>query len=208
MADDLEGVLGQLGSSVSHREIGATVAKLFEDVRAQTREAIERNLGRLSGPVLAAVPASPESPDSTSERFTRSGTGAPIPRRRRILLVTGGAVSALLILVLGVWLSGILSSDRPTTTAVEAVPVAPNVAPAPPAAEPVPAANQVPKDLASPTAVTKGSSNAGRAVPRRPSRASAPAGAASGTLPPPPVDCDHPFFVDANGIKKFRPECM
>jgi hypothetical protein len=37
--------------------------------------------------------------------------------------------------------------------------------------------------------------------------ARAPAPAAEAPAPPAP-DCTHPFFVDGDGIKKFRPECM
>jgi len=49
-----------------------------------------------------------------------------------------------------------------------------------------------------------------RMQPRAPV-ASPPAPAAGGAPAPAPVpahDCAHPFFVDSDGIKRFRPECM
>ena len=45
---------------------------------------------------------------------------------------------------------------------------------------------------------------------KHPARATAPAAAPTAPPAPPPAapDCTHPFFVDGDGIKKYRPECM
>src|SRR6185436_5215435 len=48
LADELEAAITELGLAASHREIGATVARLFEDVRAETKRTIETKLGRAS----------------------------------------------------------------------------------------------------------------------------------------------------------------
>jgi hypothetical protein len=48
----------------------------------------------------------------------------------------------------------------------------------------------------------------GRLAPQRPQRPAVPTEATETGSRPAARDCEHPFFFDANGIKKFRPECM
>ena len=42
------------------------------------------------------------------------------------------------------------------------------------------------------------------ALGARAPRAAAP----SASAPPPPVSCDPPYFIDENGIRRLRPECL
>jgi hypothetical protein len=202
LADDLEAALPQLGRPPTHREIGATLARLFADVRAQTREAIERKLGPLSaGAMAAAIDPSVNRTTETSlplpQQATASGMASP-RARRWVWLGTTAAVAALLA-AFGLWRTGVFSSGR--RALVETAPLAP--APAPPTP-----ASAAPAARAAETAVEAPRPERSPAAPRVPGRrAPRPTSSANPPVPPPP-DCAHPFFVDGDGIKRFRPECL
>jgi tRNA A-37 threonylcarbamoyl transferase component Bud32 len=188
LADDVERALQERGNAagVTQRDIGATVARLFADVRAETKVAIERKLGRAS---MTAIPIA----------------AATRPRRRRVLLgVTGGAAIAAFVLVFVAWQSGVLSRGRAPE---------PVALPAPPPAAPAPAVEPPTRPLAAAPAGRPDRDTrvrAARAAIRRvvqPTATDAPTVPAA-AVPAPAPDCQPPFFIDADGIKRFRPECM
>jgi serine/threonine-protein kinase len=222
LADELEAAMSELGLAASQREIGAMVARLFEDIRGETKRTIETKLGRAS--MATGLPA---VSDTGETRILQSGTGDP--RRRRLATIIGVSVGAVALIGVA---AARLTAER---TAVESV--APTAAaaqtavPAPAAAvttpptsltatspdatakpdEPTAAAAPAAKPARPTGAATRAALRRAQAadVPAEP--APAPAGAtapAAGGSPAPAADCAHPFFVDANGIKRFRPECM
>jgi len=219
LADELEGAMTQLGLVASQREIGAMVARLFEDVRAETKRTIEAKLGRAS--MATGLPA---VSDTGETRILRPQTDER--SQKRLVLFVGLGVSAL---------AGIgFAASRLSPDGTQAGSAASAVgAPAPTAAAVVPA--PAAKPVTNLTATTSPDAMAGpdepAAVPApavKPARASgarttmkraqpvgspaepaaAPAAPATGGAPAPAADCAHPFFVDSNGIKRFRPECM
>jgi len=230
LADDIERALHDIenGVAVTHRDIGATVARLFADVRAETKMAIERKLGRAS---LTAIPifTEPARTPSAGTLATAAGEApaapapadAPRPRRRRVLLgVTGGAAIAAFVLALVAWQSGVLSRGA----AREAVALP---APPPPASldvariakpsTPVPVATPAERRAVAPPAALAGRADrdgrprSARTASKRaesPAVADVPVAAPAAEAPAPAADCTPPFFVDADGIKRFRPECM
>ena len=207
LADELEAAMIQLGLVTSQREIGATVARLFEDVRAETKRTIEAKLGRAS--MATGLPA---VSDTGETRVLRPASDER--SQKRLVLFAGLGVSALA----GIWLAASrLSMEHaaPTATAAAAVPA--------PAASPAPAKPATLTATTSPDAMAKPDEPAAAPAPvARPARAraalkraqpvalpAAPAAVpAAPAAPAPAADCAHPFFVDANGIKRFRPECM
>src|SRR4029079_821403 len=100
-------------------DIGATVARLFADVRAETKTAIERKLGRAS---MTAIPiftepartpsAGTPAPAAEPPAAPAPGAATRRPPRRMLLGVTGGAAIAAFVLVLVAWQSGVLSRGR------------------------------------------------------------------------------------------------
>jgi serine/threonine protein kinase len=238
LADDLEPCLSELGSPVSRREIGATVAKLFEDVRARTREAIERKLGRtsLTRPAVAAADSG-EVPAIASDPALPTSAPSTARRPRRLIVLAAAGATFTVLLLLGAWRSGIFArGDSPPlelSPMVRSPPPASSATPTPraPVAPPTPDQRLVGHDVpqtagrtakgmdaapqpaarpAAHPAVTRRKSRdlAASSTAKRQERVMAPPPAATASPPPPPNDCDRPFFVDADGIKKFRPECM
>jgi eukaryotic-like serine/threonine-protein kinase len=228
LADDVEHALQGMGNGVTHRDIGATVARLFADVRSETRSAIEHKLGRMSMTAVPVIAESGQTPSAgtpaTAPATTTVELSAPVPvtrSRRRVLLGALGGV-AIAAAALGAWQSGVLSRGReaqpvaapapPPAAPAEIVPPSepPAERAAPPAddtpAPPAPAARAVRDGRAGPTRFV-----AKRAVPPAAPTPSPPAAVPAEAVVPaakPAPDCKHPFFVDADGIKRFRPECM
>jgi tRNA A-37 threonylcarbamoyl transferase component Bud32 len=225
LADELEAAMSELGLTASHREIGATVARLFEDVRGETKRAIEIKLGRAS--MATGLPA---VSDTGETRVARAGGGAR-PGRRRLALAAAGGVTVLALIAFAVW--------RGRSPSTQAKVIAPAAATPPAAAAPAPAVKpQTNLTATSPDAtahpdetpaVAAGQKtarsnpnpnpNPNRAGARRPGGGALlspnptptvghPAAAGSAAAPAPAPDCAHPFFVDSDGIKRFRPECM
>ena len=209
LADELEGAMSQLGLAASQREIGATVARLFEDVRAETKRTIEAKLGRAS--MATGLPA---VSDTGETRVLRPSDDR---NQKRLVLFVGLGVSALA----GIGLAASrLSSDgihAGSTASAVAAPVATA------AAKPVtnltattsPDAMAKPDEPAAlpvPVAKPARASGAARAALKRLQAVGSPAEPAAvpaaPAAPAPAADCAHPFFVDSNGIKRFRPECM
>ena len=219
LADDVEHALHELGNGVTQRDIGATVARLFADVRAATKSAIERQLGRASMtaiPILAEVARTP-SAGTPAPMTSAVDTPASRPPRRRVLLgVAGGAAIGALALI-GLQ-TGILWHSRPgEPIAAPAPALQPLSTPAPLAPpETAPRPTAAPPELAVRPA-RDGKPRAARPAARRappPAAADTAAGPAITSAPAAPVaerptaDCTPPFFIDADGIKRFRPECM
>jgi eukaryotic-like serine/threonine-protein kinase len=219
LAEALEAAMSELGIAASHREIGATVARLFQDVRGETKRAIESKLGRGS----LAMKAVTESGE------TRVGQPASTARpRRRVVLGAVAGAGLLAIVALAVWKNG--ATPPPATSVVPATTQAPAAAtaPAPPPAKPLtdlaatsPDATARPDEgatttAAGPRAARPAGAGPAKAMMKRPQPTTAspgaaapiPPAAAGAPAPAPAPDCAHPFFVDSDGIKRFRPECM
>jgi serine/threonine-protein kinase len=214
LADDIESALPEVGSRASHREIGATVARLFEDVRAETRGAIERvskTHAVVDGPAGTA-PAVAEAGPSAKYPVAEAGPSAKYPRGRVVVAATSAAAILLVAAFVIAWRVGGVFGRSPAAAEASPALQAPAGAmpgpPAPlrPAAEATPVRETAPLDV--PRTVDPRASGAGRLAAKRPPRAVAPPAATGSARPDPARDCDHPFFVDADGIKKFRPECM
>ena len=224
LADELEAAMSELGLAATHKEIGAAVARLFADVRAETKRAIETKLGRASTSMpLTAVTGTGETPTGR--------TPAAVAGRYRFVI--GAAVGATLIVVVAFAARryGGDAAPAPTVAPVTSSPATATPAPVAPAAR-----AQTNLTATSPDATTRpdegAATTADAAKTPRPGAGAAkpttrrPAGHVLGMpLNPPPVlvpapatggaparapapDCAHPFFVDSDGIKKFRPECM
>jgi eukaryotic-like serine/threonine-protein kinase len=194
MADELEAALVELpGRGGTRRDLGALVARLFAESRQRTRALVEERIGQLQ--VELTRTTGEISPLSGSLEI--STASAPPPRGRRL---TATAIASLLLT------AGALVAWR------AARPRAPSAPPATVAA-PTPAVRTEPTPVLAPVAVEP-AARAAVAGPRpdnsaakHPARVTAPVTAPPAT-PPPAPDCTHPFFVDGDGIKKFRPECM
>jgi serine/threonine-protein kinase len=216
LADDLEAAMAELGLAARHREIGATVARLFEDVRRETKRTIETKLGRASMAVpIQAVTGTGETP---------TGRRADAPSGPRLALGVAAVVGLIAVVAIAAWRR---SATPPPAQAVVPVAPAPIAVPAPAAA---PAKTEASLPPTSPDAIAPRNEaaapgprpsrptagGAARATAKRTPRtdlaapeppAAVPAPAAGGA-PAPAHDCAHPFYVDADGIKRFRPECM
>ena len=226
LADELEAAMGELGLAATHKEIGAAVARLFADVRAETKRAIETKLGRASMSLpLTAVTGTGETPTGRT----------PAAAALRRPFVIGGVVGFVALTVVLVFAARRSGGDRAPATLT---PAASSPATATPA--PAPAAKaQTNLTATSPDAQTKTDEGATAATEAQ--KTTPRPGAGGGTKPatrrtsghflgiptnPPPVqvapvpatggvparapapDCAHPFFVDSDGIKRFRPDCM
>ena len=126
LADELEAAMGELGLAATHKEIGAAVARLFADVRAETQRAIETKLGRASMSIpLTAVTSTGETPTGR--------TPAAIAGRYRFVI--GAAVGATLIVVLAFAArrNGGAPAPAPTVAPVTSSPAAATPAPVAPA---------------------------------------------------------------------------
>jgi len=224
LADELEAAMSELGIAASHREIGTTVARLFADVHSETKRAIEMKLGRAS----MSIPIRAVAGDSGELRAGQTPSALP-PRRRLALAVIAGA-GLIGFAGLGFWRSGAVTKAA-ESVAPAAAPTSPIAAPAPAPAGPQthltaksPDAmarpeESTPAPAAGPRAAKPGGGVAKAALrrpqpvtaPAKPGGAAGPAPAAGGApapVPAPVHDCAHPFFVDSEGIKRFRPECM
>jgi tRNA A-37 threonylcarbamoyl transferase component Bud32 len=241
LADDVERCLLELAGAVGHRDIGGTVARLFEDERARARAAIERSLAGMSP--AAAAAAAPAQPPAVAAPAAAAAGGAPpaaqrpapVRRwRRRVLLfaAASGVVAGVVAILgaLGAWSETTALRGRPSSATVappgggDAPAVTASPRPGQPveltatglrAEEPASAGVASPAEDLSPRDERARESGAGAAAGRAARAArfkravAAPVPAAGAGAPgASPDDCRHPFFVDADGIKKFRPECM
>ena len=200
--------MAELGLAASHREIGATVARLFDDVRRETSGTIEAKPGARRWRF--------RSRPATGTGETPTGRRAGAPASARLAL----GVVAVVGLIAVVAICRVAARRR-----VAAESLVPAAAPAPmrrPCRPRRPRMRSAPRDEAAtpgrprghghrdqPPAARPGRRRSGRhrrasplqsrrQRPRRPRGGRAGAG----------TDCAHPFFVDADGIKRFRPECM
>jgi len=223
LADELDAAMTELGLAASHREIGATVAQLFADVRAETKRTIEAKLGRASMATgLAAVS------DTGETRVLRASQPA---RRRPWGLMGGVAAAVIALLAVVIWRVASVAPEAGSASPAVSRPRVGALAPPAPAAQAQasltatsPDATAKPDETAtSPVAAPKTmrppGAAAGKMTAKRLPPAPPPGGgalpAADTALPPaasppaqPPPECAHPFFVDKDGIKRFRPECM
>jgi hypothetical protein len=210
LADELEAAVPDLAARASHRQIGALVARVFENERAATKGLLERESQRnltvadpLAQPTrVVSVPEKVSVPRRIEWRILRRGV---------LWAVTGTTVVALGFAYFIVRRNGPGPGSRAPM---------PDIASSKPKAAPITAEPSSPRhedqlempQVAVPDAVPDDGSR--RAHPRntvsarwlskRPQPSASPSGAGS----PATDECKHPFFFDANGIKKFRPECM
>jgi hypothetical protein len=197
MADELEGILAELGGA-STRALGGLVAQLFEEPRRRRRAAVEEHVGRVMV----------EAARTTSEVLSVTGELPPLPppapvavrppRWRPATVVAASVLALVAASVIGRW-----EGSRPARLASPSPAILRSPAPSPSA--PAAAAG-------APLSPAAGEENAPprveRAVSKRQPRAIARAVDAAPPTQNVAPDCAHPFFIDGEGIKKFRPECM
>ena len=225
LADELEAALAEMGEAVTHRDIGATVARLFDDVRIETKAAIERQLGRISMTTLPAVTDVPPPagvpaamPVSRTAEYPPQAQVRPRTRRAIVFAVAG----SLFVVAAGIaaWST---RSERPSAT-LGAKPGPASKAPGTMAADrgaaggptPVTATSTLPpadpRDDITPAPKRDGRDGkiaARKSAVARPASERVPVRQAVPVVPDErSSDCRHPFFFDADGIKRFRPECM
>jgi serine/threonine-protein kinase len=209
LADELEAALSELGPPISRRQIGALVAKLFERERAATMGLLEQESQR--NPVVGD-PSPVRDLSAPEQASAPRWRGRRISRRGMLWAMTGTAFVALGLTYVIVRRHGAapgpvqapaVSSSKPQAPPVGTLPASPSPEePVPPTA----AAPAVPDDgprRAPPRGSARGSS-------KRSQPSTTPGEPADPNLAGSPAkdDCKHPFFFDAKGIKKFRPECM
>jgi len=105
-------------------------------------------------------------------------------------------------------LAGWRISRAPELRAAPSAPSAATGAAPPPVAGGAAPANRAP--VAEPAPASEERPRAPKSGARKVVHEPAPIPAAVEAPPPrdPAPDCAHPFFIDANGIKKVRPECL
>ncbi len=208
MADELEPALSELGAP-NARALGALVARLFEEPRRQRRAAIEEHVGRamvesarttleLPSTFGDATPVPPVKPTPTPPTMPAVAVTRP-PRWRTVAALLSTLSAALAIS----WFAR-SRHDQPAPV--------PAAVKSPASAAGVAAASSPGPVPTEPTSAAGGERSAHsrgeKALSKRPPRATAPlvesAPPARNTAP----DCTHPFYVDGNGIKKLRAECM
>jgi serine/threonine-protein kinase len=213
LAEELERALAALPGGVpGRRAIGAAVARLFADERTNTRALIEAQIARMDG---AAARATGELP-SMAGKGVAPGSAEPSTGPRPAVAVAapaGGrrARTVALALTAAVAASALLAWRASRAPELRAAPSAPSAAAG--AARPEVAGGDTPAihtPEAAPAPASEERPRAPKAGPRKVAHEPAPAPAAVEAAPPrdPAPDCAHPFFIDANGIKKFRPECL
>jgi serine/threonine-protein kinase len=140
LEEDLEAVIDTLGKPVTSREIASLVTNLFEDARAETRNAIEerlRSVASLSAAEYQELESSAHTLQALHHSSTRSTTLPVAAPKSRAISVALGAAGAVLVGIV-VWL--MLSWRTPVTSAspdasTAAAPAVPAVtAPVPPPA--------------------------------------------------------------------------
>jgi len=211
MADELEGILAELGGA-STRALGGLVARLFEEPRRRRRAAVEEHVGRV---MVEAARATGEFLGVTGEVTPLAALEPPpvavrAPRWRAATVVAASILALVAASVIWRWegsrrVGPASSSPAVVPAGVPAILRSPAPTSAPGPAAPAAAAGA----LLSPAA---GEENAPprveRAVSKRQPRAIARAVDAAPPTQNVAPDCAHPFFIDGEGIKKFRPECM
>jgi serine/threonine-protein kinase len=216
LAEELERALARLpGGAPSRREIGAAVARLFADERTNTRALIEAQIARMDG---AAARATGELPSVEGR-----GRLEDEPEARPAALATpaprgiGAAVLVAIIMIALVAVAGwriSLGRARQAAPAVTGTEAPSGPAPGAPAgaerrASGAPA-REAEAAAAAPIEAPEEKPRAAKPMARRASREPGALPAAVEAAPPArsAPDCAHPFFIDDNGIKKLRPECM
>jgi serine/threonine protein kinase len=213
MADELEAVLPSL-AHVTRRTIGATVARLFEQERFATRLAIEEKLGRQSASSVPSVTRTQEisaplasgelqtllsamptpSPGPFVPGYSETGQAGGFVQAGFVRAVLAGVVLGLAVAAVGVWGMGRFGRPRATGPGGAAGGPAPARSAAVSSARPLNATPEVaPASLRALRATRSTRLGVRHAAPPAPAE--------------PTRDCEPPFFVDAVGIKRFRPEC-
>jgi hypothetical protein len=160
--------------------------------------------------------------DTGETRATRAEAARP----RRLAVMLGVSVAVVSLLALAAWRAGITRRAEPTAPGEVASPTIQTPAPATAATkqptsltatspdatvraeDPATAAAEAkPIHPGTPKATSRRPAGGAPVVVAHPAAAPA-AGGAPAPAPAAPPDCAHPFFVDSDGIKKFRPECM
>jgi hypothetical protein len=227
LADELEAALGALpGGAPSHREVGAAVARLFEDVQTNTRAIVETLIGRVDAGAASVIgealppdagDGSRAHPEATRQAPALSRDRPARPRRTsidmngmKLALVTIGV--ALVTYAVVAWRTS--ATRAPSAVARGAAGVAPDGRAAVSRDETSAALSREADRLTSavaPAEAVAARPHVARSAPRRVPRPREPQPAPEAASAAPDDrarDCEHPFFIDADGIKRFRPECM
>ena len=203
LAEELERALAAVPSGApSRRAMGAAVARIFADERTNTRALIEAQIARMDGAAARATGELP-APEESANARPPIGVAAPAHRRRALTVaLAAGAVVAAAVL------AGWRISRAPELRAAPSAPSAATGAAPPPVAGGAAPANRAP--VAEPAPASEERPRAPKSGARKVVHEPAPIPAAVEAPPPrdPAPDCAHPFFIDANGIKKVRPECL
>lgn len=226
---DLELFLGK-SAPVTKRDIARFVTLEFEDVRAETKRIIDQQLKRRASqarssresgveappPLLARALGrtgdTPTSPASMATPLQMLPT-SPSPKGLRSLLMVG---SIMVVVCLVAWRVGIGFQASTQAGVNTAAPSAESLVPGPtaPGSVSVPAPQQT---APSATAVSTESVAASSATPpTRPSgkpaavgpRVAPPAPSGSASAAPSKAQCESPYIIDADGIKRIKVECL
>jgi serine/threonine-protein kinase len=167
-----------------------------------------------SYPQISSERSAPDQSASVAYNATRSMTNAPPQRSSRVLtavivLAIAASLMATALVVVMVKRPALLGVAPPAAQAAQpiATPPAtaapPTVANDPPPAPP--AADDPPPSPGTADPVSESSVPAASVKPAAP-----PAHPGAKLAPPKPAkpSCDPPWFLDAKGIKRFKPECM
>ncbi len=221
---DLESFLA--GSTrATTRDVSNFVSGVFAEVRAQRKRLVNQELqrrARQDGAALdtdtarsSLIPEMPrslgEASSSTKEPRSRSASGteprepAPPKRTRAVML----SAAALLLAGGVLWWSGALSRRAPLAPVASAAPemrAAPTLTPSTPpsAASPPPPAVAA----GTPTAAASTKAPSPHRTTVSPNAAAPPGPVDERKAAPPGKGCQPPFTIDADGTKRFKPECL
>jgi eukaryotic-like serine/threonine-protein kinase len=217
---DLEAFLAK-GPSVGNRDTSKFLLREFAGVRTETKRIIELHLKRRAsmGATGTTTSTSQVAPPALAQSLTRAGfttnrpdTGATERldkqgSRRWGVVVTGALAASIALLA---W--RVTAQLHPPTAPIGAP--TPAALPAPPSPTASTEASEVPVADASPPAPSSNASTSAHGVDKAPSTAprsaprKAPPSAVKAPVAPAPDRCNPPFFMDGNGIKKPKPECL
>lgn len=157
-----------------------------------------------------ATSAPPPPLNASDETVPALDTGSLNRQRRgRLALALGGAALLLGVVVWKLSASSASSAEQ-AGGSLAPVAMAPGTVVTPPVtANPPPASALAPNNLAvEPAPTPSGADNAGTPPATAAKRAASPAAKKPAAKPKGGVDCSRPFVLDAQGHKRFKPECF
>jgi len=203
---------------IKQREIGRFVSHLFSSARAKLRDSIERQVAPLAAEDSAEYSLTGmRVPSDTSElrlidrARDRSTVRIAAPQRRWLRWL--GAPLLLILVGVFTWFATyepVPRSGTKTLSEVRAARPATGPATAEPHAVHLPSAAPEPQPQPTVRAVAKfpGGLRQRRLAAPASAAAALPSAEATPRATPRTPSCDTPFFLDAEGIKRVRPECL